>query len=105
MTTLFGSSHSKRRKRTGTPISSSTSVSSEFKNSAAALSISEPTSSACNIRSIRDGEVVDGGDTHSFEGLGLCRPLLEACNAMGFKKPTPVQSRCIPGKACFVVVL
>ncbi len=100
MTTLFGGFYSKKRKRIRTPISSSTLVSSELKNTAAALSISEPINSVCNIQSIRDGEVVDGRDIHSFEGLGLCRPLLEACKAMGFKNPTPVQSRCIPGKAC-----
>ncbi len=101
MTTLFGSSFSKRRKKIRTPEpSSTTSVSSESKNTvAAALSISENSNSVHNIQSIRDEEVMDSGHTHSFEGLGLCRPLLEACKAMGFKNPTPVQSRCIPGKA------
>ncbi len=99
MTTLFGSSCSKRRKRTRTQVSSSTLVSSELKSMASVFSISGPFNSVRHIRSIRDEEVVDSVDTHSFEGLGLCRPLLEACKAMGFKIPTPVQSRCIPGKA------
>ncbi len=99
MTTLFGTSYSKRRKKIRTPESSSTtSVLSESKNTAA-LTISEKSNSAHSIQSARHEEVMDSGHTHSFEGLGLCRPLLEACKAMGFKTPTPVQSRCIPGKA------
>eukprot|EP00752_Nemacystus_decipiens_P017757 g15920.t1 len=32
----------------------------------------------------------------TFESLGLCDWLLTACKAMGFRRPTPVQSHCIP---------
>jgi ATP-dependent RNA helicase DDX49/DBP8 len=32
----------------------------------------------------------------SFQELGLCSWICDSCTAMGFKRPTPVQSTCIP---------
>jgi ATP-dependent RNA helicase DDX47/RRP3 len=42
----------------------------------------------------QDGE--ESTDKSSFKELGVIDILLEACEAMGFKKPTPIQSRAIP---------
>lgn len=32
----------------------------------------------------------------TFEALGLAAPLIEACVALGYKKPTPIQAQAIP---------
>ena len=32
----------------------------------------------------------------SFADLGLSRPLIRACDALGYAKPTPIQAACIP---------
>ncbi|KAL3639050.1 DEAD-box ATP-dependent RNA helicase 28 [Castilleja foliolosa] len=42
--------------------------------------------------------VVDGVSYHakSFLDLNLSRPLLRACEALGYSKPTPIQAACIP---------
>jgi ATP-dependent RNA helicase DDX49/DBP8 len=32
----------------------------------------------------------------SFNDLGLCEWILKSCSAMGFRRPTPIQSACIP---------
>jgi ATP-dependent RNA helicase DDX27 len=32
----------------------------------------------------------------SFADLGLSRPLIRACDALGYSKPTPIQAACIP---------
>lgn len=34
--------------------------------------------------------------TQSFSDLGLSRPLLKACEALGYASPTPIQAACIP---------
>ncbi|KAJ0251226.1 DEAD-box ATP-dependent RNA helicase 28 [Hirschfeldia incana] len=41
---------------------------------------------------------VDGVSFHanSFMELNLSRPLLRACETLGYKKPTPIQAACIP---------
>ncbi|KAL9225761.1 hypothetical protein vseg_001649 [Gypsophila vaccaria] len=40
----------------------------------------------------------EGVSSHarSFMALNLSRPLLRACDALGYSKPTPIQSLCIP---------
>ncbi|GFP95250.1 dead-box ATP-dependent RNA helicase 28 [Phtheirospermum japonicum] len=42
--------------------------------------------------------VVDGVSYHakSFLDFNLSRPLLRACEALGYSKPTPIQAACIP---------
>jgi len=32
----------------------------------------------------------------SFADLGLSRPLIRACDALGYSKPTPIQAACVP---------
>ena len=34
--------------------------------------------------------------SHSFQDLNLSRPLIKACDVLGFVAPTPIQSACIP---------
>ncbi|CAM9803388.1 unnamed protein product [Ascophyllum nodosum] len=38
----------------------------------------------------------EGEEEATFASLGLCDWILTACKAMGFRRPTPVQRRCIP---------
>lgn len=38
----------------------------------------------------------DSASTATFESLGLASWVLKACSSMGFRRPTPVQARCIP---------
>ena len=35
-------------------------------------------------------------ETKSFADLGLCEPLCEACDALGFKAPTDIQKEALP---------
>jgi len=46
-----------------------------------------------------DGEVPDqddDADKKTFQELGVIDPLCEACEKMGFKRPTPIQAGAIP---------
>ena len=43
-----------------------------------------------------DGVIYDLEESLSFQSLGLCDWLLKSCKAMGFKRPTKIQTACIP---------
>src|SRR3546814_275737 len=48
-------------------------------------------------RTVIVDEDVDTQQTaRSFQELGLCSWLCDSCAAMGFRRPTPAQSTCIP---------
>lgn len=40
--------------------------------------------------------IVDASQIQSFKELGLCNWICKATAAMGYKRPTPIQSNCIP---------
>lgn len=43
---------------------------------------------------VEDGPLID--DTKTFQDLGLIDQLCEACEQLGYKKPTPIQAQSIP---------
>lgn len=43
----------------------------------------------------------NAGVEATFGSLGLCDWLLTSCKAMGFRRPTPVQTHCIPSVSFF----
>lgn len=45
--------------------------------------------------STQDGTDVEE-EAESFQALGLIDPLCEACDALGYKKPTAIQAQSIP---------
>lgn len=45
---------------------------------------------------VADGTVEDEAQTKSFGDLGLIEQLCEACDQLGYKKPTPIQAQAIP---------
>ncbi|CAN7031357.1 unnamed protein product [Brassica rapa subsp. trilocularis] len=55
-------------------------------------------SKADNVAAKPFFSTVDGVSFHanSFMELNLSRPLLRACETLGYKKPTPIQAACIP---------
>ncbi|KAF3572924.1 hypothetical protein F2Q69_00060112 [Brassica cretica] len=57
-----------------------------------------PDSKADNVAAKPFFSTVDGVSFHanSFMELNLSRPLLRACETLGYKKPTPIQAACIP---------
>ena len=40
--------------------------------------------------------LIDASEIQSFKELGLCNWICKATAAMGYKRPTPIQSNCIP---------
>ncbi|XP_058098911.1 DEAD-box ATP-dependent RNA helicase 28 [Magnolia sinica] len=70
---------------------------------------SQPVKRESNKAEDADGVIAPGGTTaffassegasfsaNSFIELNLSRPLLRACEALGYHKPTPIQAACIP---------
>lgn len=48
-------------------------------------------------------------EVKTFKSLGLCQQLVEACENLKWKEPTPIQAKAIPpalqGLTCYLVIL
>lgn len=44
----------------------------------------------------QEGEAVQANQPSTFKELGVIDQICEACDNLGYKKPTPIQAQCIP---------
>jgi len=94
---LFGpssSAHSSLRNSVTSPSSSSSRLASKQRDKVHKRKAL--TDAIIEERQENDGVIYDLEQSVSFQSLGVCDWLLESCQTMGFKRPTKIQTACIP---------